>query len=71
MLQSLISLEDNEIDTVLNAVTAYCGSRGVSIESEEGRKAIAVAVDVISSRHAADLFLEIQERLDESRKRCA
>lgn len=64
MLQSIISLEESDIDAVLNAVTAYCAGQCVPVESDQGRKAVCVAIDLVNNRRAADVLSEIRARLD-------
>lgn len=75
MLQSLISLRDDEIDIVLGAVTQWCRGMGVAVESEEGRRAITVAVNLICSRSVddfpAELFKQLDDRALETLQRCA
>lgn len=44
MLQYLISLEDNEIEAAIAAVTAFCDERGERIDSAQGREAIRASV---------------------------
>lgn len=71
MLQSLISLEDQDIDTVLDAVTAWCDIRGVLVDSAEGRRAITIAVDIVCNHGSFDLYKELSQRLDEPRNDAA
>lgn len=64
MFQSLISLEDQDIDAVLLAVSAYCNRRGVDVESPEGNRALTVAVDVVCSRGSRSLLDDLNRHLD-------
>ena len=64
MLQSLLSLEDNDIDIVLAAVTAYCNRCGVDVESQEGRRAISKAVELACARGPNGLIEEMSVHLD-------
>lgn len=64
MLHSFISLPDDQIDTVINAVTEWCRLRNITVESEEGRRAIASAVDILSNRNVADIDTELRILMD-------
>jgi hypothetical protein len=64
VFQSLISLEDQDIDCVLLAVTAYCNSRGVNVESSEGTRAVAVAVDVACTRGTRNLLDDLNRHFN-------
>lgn len=63
MLQSLVGLPDDQVDTVINAVTEWCRTRGVAIESDEGRQAISTAVNILSTRTVADQPAELHAQL--------
>ncbi len=64
MLQSLISLSDSEIELVTNAVREWCRQNSCGIDSNQGRRAITVAVDLIQSKHAEECLLpELTQRL--------
>ena len=71
MLQSLISLEDQDINTVLGAVTVWCNTHGVLVDSPEGRRAIVIAVDIVCNRGSVDLLKEISEHLNQPRSDAA
>lgn len=64
MLQSLISLTDEEITAVTDAVRQWCSQGKVDIDSSEGRRAITAAIDLIQTngtRH--NLFANLSQRL--------
>lgn len=63
MLQSLISLQDDQIEIVLAAVTEWCSEHDVSIDSPDGRRAILAAVDVISNYQMSSFRDTLAERL--------
>ena len=72
MLQSLISLSDEDIALATDAVSRWCVSQRVAIESADGRRAPAAAVEPVHSRATredltASLFRALgplTERLD-------
>ena len=65
MLLSLISLNDDEIITVTDAVRQWCCERKLDIDSIEGRHAITVAVDLVQMNTDCDrLFAELSKQLD-------
>jgi len=63
MLQTLISLEDRDINTVLDAVTEWCKANHAVIDSAEGRRAITAAVDLVCNHGSANLLQEVSARL--------
>ncbi|MDM9622193.1 hypothetical protein [Rhizobium sp. S96] len=50
MLQSLISLSDQKIELVIDAVREWCAKHGFDIDSGQGRRALTVAIDLVQSR---------------------
>ncbi|ARM88918.1 hypothetical protein RHEC894_CH02630 [Rhizobium sp. CIAT894] len=65
MLLSLISLNDDEIAIVTNAVRQWCCEKKLDIDSLEGRRAITVAVDLIQMNTDHDkLFAELSKQLN-------
>ncbi|MBX5158043.1 MULTISPECIES: hypothetical protein [unclassified Rhizobium] len=65
MLLSLISLNDDEITIVTDAVRLWCCERKLDIDSIEGRRAITIAVDLIQMNTDRDrLFTELSKQLD-------
>lgn len=66
MFQSLMSLDDDEIDNIMMAVRTWCDQQGVSIESAEGRNALHVALNAVwTSRPAGDVVSTICTELSE------
>ncbi|MBC2804398.1 hypothetical protein ELI49_13075 [Rhizobium ruizarguesonis] len=65
MLLSLISLNDDDITIVTDAVRQWCCERKLDIDSIEGRHAITVAVDLVQMNTDCDrLFAELSKQLD-------
>jgi hypothetical protein len=65
MLLSLISLNDDEITIVTDAVRRWCCERKRDIDSTEGRRAITIAVDLVLMNSDRDrLFAELSKQLD-------
>jgi hypothetical protein len=65
MLLSLISLNDDEITIVTDAVRQWCCERKLDIDSIEGRHAITVAVDLVQMNTDCDrLFAALSKQLD-------
>jgi len=64
MLRSLMDLPAAQIEVVLNAANEWCQIRGVAIESDEGRRAVMIAVKIVSSRDVIDLKAELCAQLD-------
>ncbi|MBX4888850.1 hypothetical protein [Rhizobium bangladeshense] len=65
MLLSFISLDDSEITIVTDAVRQWCCKKKLDIDSIEGRRAIAVAVDLVQMNLARDrLLAELSKQLD-------
>ncbi|MBX4867126.1 hypothetical protein [Rhizobium bangladeshense] len=65
MLLSFISLDDSEITIVTDAVRQWCCEKKLDIDSIEGRRAIAVAVDLVQMNLARDrLLAELSKQLD-------
>ncbi|MBX5039603.1 hypothetical protein HJB51_05660 [Rhizobium lentis] len=65
MLLSPISLDDQDITLVTDAVRQWCGEKKLDIDSIEGRRAITVAVDLLQMDISRDrLFAELSKQLD-------
>ncbi|MGO7444048.1 hypothetical protein ACC779_00095 [Rhizobium ruizarguesonis] len=65
VLLSLISLNDDDITIVTDAVRQWCCERKLDIDSIEGRHAITVAVDLVQMNTDCDrLFAELSKQLD-------
>ncbi|WP_245496770.1 hypothetical protein [Rhizobium ruizarguesonis] len=66
VLLSLISLNDDDITIVTDAVRQWCCERRLDIDSIEGRHAITVAVDLVQLNTGRDrLFSELSKQLDD------
>lgn len=65
MFQILMSLDDDQIELVLGAVRIWCMKRGVEIESDDGRRAVTIAVDCILSTGTLNFATVVQARLDD------
>ncbi|MDC9809233.1 hypothetical protein [Rhizobium binxianense] len=64
MLLSLISLNDDEITIVTDAVRQWCCERKLDIDSIEGRRAITIAVDLVQMNTDHNkLFVELSKQL--------
>ncbi len=57
MLMSLISLSDEEIETVTSSVREWCQLNHHDIDSSEGRRAITAAVELVQTR-SNEAFLD-------------
>jgi hypothetical protein len=65
VLLSLISLNDDDITIVTDAVRQWCCERKLDIDSIEGRHAITVAVDLVQMNTDCDrLFAALSKQLD-------
>jgi hypothetical protein len=56
MLQTLISLEDEDIDIVTSALRKWCSENECEIDSAKGRNALVTAVDLIQTKGVRDDF---------------
>ncbi|MBB4440328.1 MULTISPECIES: hypothetical protein [Rhizobium] len=66
MLLSLISLDDDDITIVTDAVRQWCCEKKLDIDSIEGHRAITVAVDLVQMSTGRDrLFSELSKQLDD------
>lgn len=65
MLLSLISLNDDEITIVTDAVRRWCCERKLDIDGTEGRRAITIAVDLVQLNTDRDrLLAELSKQLE-------
>ncbi|MEH7836551.1 hypothetical protein V7796_12320 [Rhizobium laguerreae] len=68
MLQSLISLSDQDVECVIDAVRDWCSQHHCTIDSRRGRLALTTAVDLIQTTGSPEaLPLELSKRLDGGR----
>ncbi|OWV77419.1 hypothetical protein ATY76_04425 [Rhizobium sp. R339] len=66
MLQSLISLDDHEINLVTDAVQQWCSENKLDIDSVEGRRAITIAVDLVQTNTAPEqLLAELSQQMNQ------
>jgi hypothetical protein len=64
VFHSLLSLEDEQISIVMDAVRQWCEQRDVSIESPAGRDALNAAIEAVrTARSTAGVFTAIETRL--------
>ena len=65
LLQSLISLDDSEINLVTDAVQQWCSEKKLDIDSVEGRRAITIAVDLVQTNTAPEqLLAELSQQMN-------
>jgi hypothetical protein len=65
VFQSLLSLEDEQINLVMDAVRMWCEQRNVSIESPAGRSALTIALAAADRAPSVDgLLAAIETQLD-------
>ena len=66
LLQSLISLDDREINLVTDAVQQWCSDNKLDIDSVEGRRAITIAVDLVQTNTAPEqLLAELSQQMNQ------
>jgi len=63
VLMSLISLSDDEIETVTSALRQWCQFNHCDIDSIPGRRAITVAVELVQTKHDHVLLERLIEAL--------
>jgi hypothetical protein len=64
MLQSLISLSDQEIELVTEAVRQWCSKHHCDVDSTEGHRALTAAIDIVQTRPGKRTVIEeLSERL--------
>ncbi|RWY68878.1 hypothetical protein [Rhizobium sp. WSM1325] len=63
MLQSLITLSDQDIDIVITAVRRWCTKNHCEIDSNEGRRALTLAIDLVQNSARDTLLQNLTERL--------
>jgi hypothetical protein len=65
MSLSLISLSDDEIESVTTSVREWCRVRHCDVDSPEGRKALTGVIDLIQSKRSEGrVITELSQRLD-------
>ncbi|MBY3390430.1 MULTISPECIES: hypothetical protein [Rhizobium] len=63
MLQSLITLSDQDIEVVITAVRQWCTKNHCEIDSNEGRRALTLAIDLVQNSARDTLLQNLTERL--------
>ncbi|MBY3345512.1 hypothetical protein [Rhizobium laguerreae] len=63
MLQSLITLSDQDIEVVITAVRQWCIKNHCEIDSNEGRRALTLAIDLVQNSARDRLLQNLTERL--------
>lgn len=64
MFQSLLSLEDDMIGDIMDAVRHWCEARSASIESALGRNALHIALNAVASSSISDLMSAIDNHFE-------
>jgi len=65
MLQSLASLNDRDVQAILDALDKWCASHHVDVESEEGQRAMAAAIDFVQAKgFSCDPVGEVSQYLE-------
>lgn len=59
MFQSLVSLEDDQITTIVDAVQRWCADQHIDIDSGDGRRAIRIAIDLVQTTSDAAILLDM------------
>lgn len=64
MLQSLMSLSDEDVSAVIAAVHKYCGEHGYDLHSPQGRRTITTALELVETkRDPKTLMVDLDQRL--------
>ncbi|MGO7486546.1 hypothetical protein ACC808_27845 [Rhizobium ruizarguesonis] len=63
MLQSLITLSDQDIEVVITAVQQWCTRNHCDIDSNEGHRALTLAIDLVQNSARDTLLHNMTERL--------
>ncbi|MCW1408468.1 hypothetical protein OLZ32_10975 [Rhizobium sp. 1AS11] len=63
MLQSLITLSDQDIELVVTAVGQWCTKNHCEIDSNEGHRALTLAIDLVQNGARNTLLQNLTERL--------
>lgn len=67
MLMSLISLSDKESESVMAAVSQWCRANHCEVDSEAGRRALTVAIDLAQTKHTDERIASLlSQRLSPS-----
>jgi hypothetical protein len=64
MLQSLMSLPEEDALAVIAAVHKYCGKHGYDLHSPQGRRTITTALELVETTHDPEtLMVDLDQRL--------
>lgn len=64
MLQSLMSLSDEDVSTVIAAIHKYCGEHGYDLHSPQGRRTITTALELVQTKRGTEtLMIDLDKRL--------
>ena len=64
MLQSLMSLSDEDVSAVIDAVHKYCGEHGYDLHSPQGRRTITTALELVQTKRGTEtLMIDLDKRL--------
>lgn len=64
MLQSLMSLSDEDVSAVIAAVHKYCGDHGYDLHSPQGRRTITTALELVQKKcDPKTLIFDLDQRL--------
>ncbi|WP_018898910.1 hypothetical protein [Rhizobium sp. 2MFCol3.1] len=64
MLQSLMSLSDEDVSAVIAAVHKYCGEHGYDLHSPQGRRTITTALELVQTKRGTEtLMIDLDKRL--------
>ncbi|MBO9195994.1 hypothetical protein J5277_17980 [Rhizobium sp. 16-449-1b] len=64
MLQSLMSLSDEDVSAVIAAVHKYCGDHGYDLHSPQGRRTITTALELVQNKCDPErLIFDLDQRL--------
>lgn len=64
MLQSLMSLSDEDVSAVIAAVHKYCGDHGYDLHSPQGRRTITTALELAQNKCDREkLIFDLVQRL--------
>lgn len=64
MLQSLMSLSDEDVSAVIAAIHKYCGEHGYDLHSPQGRRTITTALELVQTKCGIEtLMIDLDQRL--------
>lgn len=67
MLMSLVTLSDDEIKRVMAAVSQWCRENHCEVDSEAGRRALTIAIDLVQTKSSDErLVTLLSQRLNQA-----